>query len=314
MKEDEEACSRLNTWALENGCAFHCLKVSPHPQYGGYGLFNTASTLCSEDEFTRLALRIPNSLIISIDSISEEANDSNELAEILNSLPAIPTLEPIITIFLCYQVSLLRMGQRTKWSEYISSLPKDTCLPVTWNPQEIAFLSRCGTSISKAVPAKLSYLQQIYDTLQSEVQESWFQEITFQDYVLYDSWVSSRTIESPTTQQPLLVPLLDMANHSPLRNTAWEITPDGGIELRREPIDIMDGEEVCISYDVDRGTGERLYRYGFFEDQSESALSKCVTLFSPKEPRVQGGNILRLPLSSVVDSFRDLLFLSYENW
>jgi len=46
-----------------------------------------------------------------------------------------------------------------------------------------------------------------------------------------------------------------MANHSASRNAAWEVTSEG-IELRREPVDIAAGEEISISYDLDRGTGE----------------------------------------------------------
>jgi hypothetical protein len=110
-----------------------------------------------------------------------------------------------------------------------------------------------------------------------------------------------------------------MANHSPLRNAAWEVTSltneCGGIELIREPVDIYREEEICISYDLDRGSGERLYRYGFFEDASETAVSKGITLFaSIPETRIPGGNVFRISLSDVRDRFNNLSFLTYENW
>ena len=103
-----------------------------------------------------------------------------------------------------------------------------------------------------------------------------------------------------------------MANHSPLRNAAWEVT-DQGIELRREPVDIPAGGEITISYDLDRGTGERLYRYGFIEDPNMESMSKGVTLVGPFPARLPGGNIFRITADCVLDGFK-LSCLSYENW
>ena len=226
----------------------------------------------------RTALFIPTSLIISMDLVSEAAQESDELANVLNALPHHPNLEPIITVFLLYQVYLRRENRPRKLSTYVENLPKSTLLPITWSEKEIQFLSWSGTSISRAVPAKLAFLKSAFGTLQHV--QGWFNSISWEDYILAESWVSSRTIEDPRTGTPLLVPLLDMANHSPLRNAAWEVT-DEGIELRREPVDIPAGGEITISYDLDRGTGERLYRYGFIEDPNMETMSKGVTLVGP---------------------------------
>ena len=302
---------QLAIWAIAKGCVFNSLKVCAHEQHGGYGLFNTTSTLATDDDDRRTCLFIPNSLIISIDSISKAAEESEELADTLNKLPSIPTLEPMITIFLLYQVNLQRHRIPTTWSKYIDYLPKASLLPITWNPQELDFLVQSQSSISNAVPAKLAFLKSIYDTLHPR--EGWFQSISWEDFLLAESWVSSRTIECPRTNTPVLVPVLDMANHSSSRNAAWEIT-DEGIELIREPVDISAGEEITISYDLDRGTGERLYRYGFIEDMNLGISSKEIMLFGLLAPRVSGGNVFRLTLDSVKDSFRDLSFLTYENW
>src|SRR5271170_509861 len=69
MTDDESLT--LTTWAITHGCTFHSLEVSPHPLYGGHGLFNSTSTTATKDENERTALFIPNSLIISMDLISE---------------------------------------------------------------------------------------------------------------------------------------------------------------------------------------------------------------------------------------------------
>jgi hypothetical protein len=313
MTDDEENCSRLFNWAVRNGCTFQSLTISPHPHYGGLGLFNTTTTSPSSNDPSHLALSIPTSLIISIDTISNEANHSEDLAKVLNSLPELPTMEPIIAIFLCYQLSLLRTEKPSKWTDYIACLPQKTNLPTTWSTKELHFLIQSNSTISNPVKSKISFSTQIHSHLQQHSPpNSWFHEISLQDYLLSESWVSSRTIEN--TQSPILVPILDLANHRPDRNAAWEITPQG-IELIREPVEITEGEEICISYDLGRGTGERLYRYGFLEDWREDSVAREVTLFDlVGGSRVQGGNVFRIGIVDVIGSFKDLSFLTYENW
>jgi hypothetical protein len=302
--------SRLASWAKDHGCVFRFLKVASHPLRGGYGLFNSSATAGSDDD--SLALVVPSSLIISIGLVSEAAQESEELAAVLSSLPDIPTLEPILAIFLLYQLYLRRLNVPSKWTTYLDFLPKSMLLPITWNEQEIDLLVRSSTSISQAVLSKLAFLKSLYTSLQQV--PGWFQSISWDDFILAESWVSSRTIESPRTKEPLLVPILDMANHSTSRNAAWKVM-DKGIELRREPLNISVNEEVTISYDWDRGTGERLYRYGFIEDLNSNVPSKAMTLFDlSSPPRVRGGNVFRITLASVEDRFTDLSFLSYENW
>jgi hypothetical protein len=316
-EDDEQKCTRLTTWAISQGCTLHSLTLRPHPHYPGLGLFNSTHSSCSTSPSSRLALTIPSSLIISLDTISEAANESDELAEVLNGLPELPSLEPIITVFLCWQIYLLRRGEKTTWSEYVEYLPRQMLLPITWTEKEVEFLEKCETSISHAVPQKLSFLHKIYNSLQQQSSSpggGWFQYISMEDFILAESWVSSRTIESPLTQTPMLVPLLDQANHSPLRNAAWEVLPSGEVALIREPVDFEPGEEICISYDLERGTGERVYRYGFVEDARDDVVSRGVTLFARGEGRVQGGNVFRFSSDNVRDGFKDLSFLTYENW
>ena len=159
MTDDES--SSLTTWAIAHGCTFHSLQVTPHPLYGGYGLFNTALTKATAVEDERTALFIPNSLIISMDLVSEAAQESDELANVLNALPHHPNLEPIITVFLLYQVYLRRENRPGILSTYIENLPNSTLLPITWSEKEVQFLSWAGTSISRAVPAKLAFLKSV---------------------------------------------------------------------------------------------------------------------------------------------------------
>jgi hypothetical protein len=312
LMSNDDNVDELYNWAVRHGCRFQSAIVAPHPLYGGYGIFNSRNSAANEDEELRLAVFIPNTLIVSIDLISEQADESDELAEALNALPELPTLEPIIAVFLLYHLYLSRKGREGRWSTYLKFLPKSTMLPVSWNESEKALLHNCHTSISVAVPAKVASLRGIYSELQNS--SKWFQSISWDEYVLADCWVSSRSILDPNTDTPILVPILDMANHSPSRNAAWEVS-ENGMELRREPVEITDKEELTISYDLDRGTGERLYRYGFIEDMTPGACSKAISLFGRNIPSpVPSGNIFRISLGSIQDGFHGLSFLTYENW
>jgi hypothetical protein len=306
---DDGDITELQNWAVDHGCSFNSTHVSYHPSYAGYGLFNSASTSCDDEE--RTALFIPNSLIISIDLISEDADNCDELANVLNALPELPTVEPIITVFLLYQLHLFRSRKPSKWTAYLKYLPKSTLPPICWTQEEISFLRQCNTSISRAVPAKIRFLRSLFATLQDVT--GWVQTLSWDDYLLAESWVSSRCIQDPRTDTPILVPILDMANHSSWRNTAWETT-DKGIELRREPLEIEANEELTISYDLDRGTGERLHRYGFIESRTPGTCSKAISLLGDVSPPIAGGNVFRLSLESAENGFDDLSFLTYENW
>jgi hypothetical protein len=314
MSSDTLEQSTLVKWALENGCIFNCAKICLHPVYGGLGLFNSKDTAPHDAE--RTAIFIPNSLIITFKSIEELSNESDQLADVFNALlPVTASGEHSLAIFLLYQVHLDRAGTPGKWSTYVNNLPKSSLAPYTWNDQEIEFLFQSFSSISRAVPAKVASTKSIYESVHQI--PGWFQSVSWQDYLLAVFWVSSRALESPgKTDQAMLVPILDMANHSRARNAAWEVT-DKGIELRREPVEVAADEEIVISYDVLRGTGERVYRYGFIEDLSPLAVTNELTLLTPDPPMILGGtrcDAFILMASSVRDAFRDLSFFTYANW
>jgi len=307
---NEGRITDLTNWAKHHGCTFHSVHISNHPQYGDLGIFNTKHTFASNQD-EHLAIFVPYAIIISSDVVSEEAQHDKELQNVLNALPDTPTVEPILSVFLLYHLYLLRSGGTSKWSVYIENLPKTSLRPIHWNQEEIVVLQLAGTSISRAILAKLSFLKTYYDALRQV--DGWFQTITWDDYLLAESWVSSRTLSCPRNDKPILVPILDLVNHSSVRNAAWEMTLEG-VELIREPVDIPAGGEVAIAYDLDRGTGERLYRYGFIEDESYDCISKEVVLFDVSPSRVFGGNVVRLRLEVVKGGFSDLSFLNYENW
>ena len=149
----------LTNWAIHHGCRFHYLQISIHDEYGGYGLFNSTSTTAPDVDIGRAALFIPNSLIISIELISEAAEESEELADVLNVLPPLQNLEPIITVFLLYQVYLQRRNIPGKWSTYIDHLPKSSLLPIAWNESEVEFPSTIVQQCLSRCPRKTRFPQ-----------------------------------------------------------------------------------------------------------------------------------------------------------
>lgn len=306
-----EVLQRLHEWATEHGCKLSSLKVASHPSYGGYGLFNTTSNPANGDENRRVALFIPNHLIISIDTVQLAAEEREELSEVLNALPPLPSPSHILTIFILYLFHLRNANEDNLFSPYVDCLPQQSLLPIVWNEQELQLLKDSNTSISAPVTAKVEWMKSTFDVLQQV--NGWFQQIPWSLYLLAECCVTSRTLENPATNTPMLVPILDMANHSYSRNAAWEFT-DEGIQLLREPVDISADEEITISYDLNKGTGEMLFNYGFIENISPDIISNGVVLFGLDRPPVPGGNVFRLTLESLNDSFRHLSFLTYANW
>jgi hypothetical protein len=303
----------LIDWATSHGCTFNSATVVPHGAFPGHGLFNTVSTPADQSDPSRLALFVPDSLIISLRRIHAEYELSDELAEVISAIGDFATLEPTITVFLLWQVYLARKGTPGKWATYVEYLPRKTMLPITWNDAELLFLSNHETTISRPVGGKVAALRKLYDRIRSETGEGWFQSISWEDFILAESWVSSRGIEDPESETPMLVPVFDMANHAASRNCAWEIT-EHGLELRREPVPIAKDEELNIWYDVERGTGERLHRYGFVADLNPEKCSDSIVFPASLRPKLFLGHIFRIPYSAVQRSFRDLSFLTYENW
>jgi hypothetical protein len=295
--------SVLQNWAIENGCTFNSTEIRVHPR-GGYGLFNSRSTSSSDE----VALFIPQSLVISIELIAEEAEKSEELLDSLQRLPDTPSLDPYITVFLLYQVYLQRTGRATKWGTYLDFLPPTTLLPVAWNDEEIDLLNL--TTMPDVVPKQLSLLNYIYQTVRQN--PSWFTSISFKDFLLANTWTISRIIQCPLSHSPILVPILDMANHSSTRTASWERISTG-FELHREPISLSPHDELCILYHTNRGSAETLFRYGFVDDSDSSHESLEVILSYPSSSRIPRGNVFRIPFDYVKDRFDDLSFLTYEN-
>ena len=298
----------LLQWATQHKAHIQNLTIRRHPTYG-QGLYKRSSSPDSnKDDEARMF--IPTSIIISLDLIFRFTEEQQELSEVIERLPKLPTLEPILTLFLLWNIYLERAGTGSKFGSYVTRLPRETWLPITWSEREISLLDIMDLSISHAVSEKRAFLHRLWERLRRG--GGWFATVTWEEYILAEAWVSSRTVEAGVEGGHSLVPIIDFANHSSRPNARWFIrdgcdTEGGsGVELIVNP-NVKNGEEIRIAYDFYRGSGEQLYRYGFIEDMSVEKMSKQVIV-------VDDGVVFRIGEGNVNDSFCDLGFLTYRNW
>jgi len=72
----------------------------------------------------------------------------------------------------------------------------------------------------------------------------------------------------------MLVPLLDQANHSPLRNAAWEVLPSGEVALIREPVDFKPARRFVFHMIWREALGNGFIGMGFVEDARDDVVSR----------------------------------------
>jgi hypothetical protein len=269
--------AQLLAWAASHGARINNIEIRSTAH--GNGLFAHITSP------GKPRLSIPSSLVISLDGIGDEVSDDTEFMDVIGCLPeTLPTLDIIHILYLLYQVHLKRDGRPGKWDLYLESFPRESLVPTSWTTEEVALLLETKVSIARPVEEKISYLRELWSRLVAG--GGWFATVTWEEYRLAASWVSSRTF-GKTEEDHVLVPVIDMANHSSAPTAAWITDSDGmWLVMPREP---KEGQEICIAYDVERSVSERVYKYGFIEDRSMHGISQAMTFIakSGKEFRVQ---------------------------
>jgi hypothetical protein len=313
------AADGLIQWAKLRGAVFHDSTITRHPP-GGRGLFNTKA-ITGEDAQNQTALFVPKSLFITLGTVAEAANEYPELNIILDAFGTVEMSvrdhSPMLTIFLLHQVYLQKHNKPSKWAIYLHFLPRFTFHPITWNEQELEVLRIANLSISHKVPHKISQVRSLYLLFKSWNRfkpVDWFENVTWDQFALVESWVTTRAFRDPKTKEPFLVPILDMANHSSNPNATIEHTKEG-IELRRENVDIASGAELTVSYgfSLSQDTGEMLYRYGFIADPSPIPSNAMDMRWKIGQISTEKDHFFRV-WPSMHKRFHDLPFFTFENW
>lgn len=199
----------------------------------------------------------------------------------------------VLTRFFCYKILSNRRGDAAKedpWNVWVESLPplKEMNLPVSWDRQDVEDL--VGTSIYEATLSKVNFLKFRYARFfeSKEVRKIVSEyvstgatpdtsldtntEITFQDWLLIESWIASRSLEVvdlTTLEQDVkdlclgLVPIVDMCNHMSPANAKYELDEATGDVTLVATANISTDTQIYINYGESKGSGEMLFSYGF---------------------------------------------------
>ncbi|QSZ33073.1 hypothetical protein DSL72_002658 [Monilinia vaccinii-corymbosi] len=180
----------------------------------------------------------------------------------------------------------ITVGVRNPWSVYVRYFPEKVPVPTMWKDQERMLLA--GTSLEHVIEAKMSTLTREFEELREKTigipwcHSCWWGlsgslSLEFSDWVLLDAWFRSRSLELSNNEQ-VLVPCLDMANHSSAANAYWEEISNGDVSLvLKMNLHMAEGSEVTINYGESRSDAENLFQYGFI-DGSTNTTSVILTL------------------------------------
>ncbi|KFY18459.1 hypothetical protein V493_08604 [Pseudogymnoascus sp. VKM F-4281 (FW-2241)] len=281
MRPPALSLSYLPTWAKFNDIEFKDVSVEKNKEYGGYGITSTSkiphSVLNQEGNLT--VLNVPKDLILCAETIAEHAKVDRHFAQILEAVGG-NSLRGDVMLFLLMQVTRASSDANTKisvsgpWTEYVKMLPEYISLPTAWHDDQIALLN--GTSLEKAVAAKVAALIREFETLRENTTEipwchnAWWdkEHLEFKDWILIDSWYRSRSLELPLSGEAM-VPFLDMANHSANANSHYQQGSDDEVLLQVKPGHLIEkGEELTIDYGSTKSAAEMLFSYGFIDELS----------------------------------------------
>lgn len=286
-----------NKWIKDNGIVLNNCRAGPTAH--GNGLIFTTDRQRGAQSVA--VVTIPKAMIVEASTVIDYSNDHPLLNQMLhlddhgNFTEEIElTAKKIIARFLLYQIISIRRGNSDeKYATWIRSLPpsRDMNLPFAW-PEEEMSTALQGTSIADAALAKLHFLKISYQglfsnqDLRSQI-ESYVKsgpnnegktdldyEVSFNDWMLVEQWIASRSLSLPVENEEselVMVPVLDLCNHSSVNNAFYETTADGHIRLFcNERFKGDEGEELTINYGHSNA-GEFLFNYGFIPENFHTA-------------------------------------------
>nr|POF08178.1 set domain-containing protein 8 [Quercus suber] len=186
----------------------------------------------------------------------------------------------------CHQRDSYRV-QKLKMPSYVKSLPLES-LPTFWSQPEQQLL--VGTTLAPALAFKLKSLHREYDSVCASTAHTKWQRVTqsqidFEDWLQVDAMYRSRALEFPSIGH-CMIPCLDLANHDPHEGTIaiYEKDADGNaVLLLRDGKQLVEGDEVTITYGDEKGACEMLFSYGFLEADRQSAETLFLDLSIPDD-------------------------------
>ncbi|KAK9450111.1 uncharacterized protein V1518DRAFT_190601 [Limtongia smithiae] len=171
--------------------------------------------------------------------------------------------------------------------------------PTYWTAEQIQ--EAAGTSLYLPLMSKMKSLHAMYDQLLLDWDASFGgdeEEVTWEDFLRAEWLVASRVLEVPVSGHEnkegadmmlAVVPVIDFANHNARYNARYEITCSEILLVSaNDAAKPQSGDEICISYGVQKGTAELLLTYGFYERPWVYEGEETV-----KMPVMAGTNVLR---------------------
>ncbi|KAI8362824.1 hypothetical protein BD560DRAFT_333978 [Blakeslea trispora] len=158
----------------------------------------------------------------------------------------------VLTLFLVYCYFI---DQETVWSDYMVMLPSIDFFKehhVLFQPTVLD-----GTSLSHAVRAKRSRLEQYHASLPSV---GWLDQVTLEMILWADAVLWSRVVEIKPDRLAM-IPFFDFANHSQQPNLRWELLASGDLVLVNTEA-VEQGQELMLSYGA-KPNQELLFIHGF---------------------------------------------------
>ncbi|KAL2112005.1 hypothetical protein VUR80DRAFT_8780 [Thermomyces stellatus] len=262
----------LPVWASLNNVHSIDVKVCALGEKG-QGVVSTAPISQSDGTADPPVLvKVPHEVVLCEDVLDGYAKGDHRLMELFDAVKPQSLRIKILAFLLSQRV---RTTLPTPWAEYVRYLPDEVFVPTMWHDHELPLLQ--GTSLESAVNAKLTELTREFDHFREETEElhSWVdvwkdRSLSLRDWILADAWYRSRCLDLPKSGTAM-VPVIDMANHSPTPMARYDESDDReAVLVLRHDASIARDDEVTITYGEDKSAAEILFSYGFIDTENSN--------------------------------------------
>ncbi|KAG2707088.1 hypothetical protein I3843_05G119800 [Carya illinoinensis] len=173
-----------------------------------------------------------------------------------------------------------KLKNDSPWRYYLDILPEHTNSTIYWSEEELAELQ--GTQLLSTTLSVKEYVRNEFQKVEEEIispnKQLFTSPITLDKFFWAFGILRSRAFSRLRGQNLVLIPLVDLINHSPSITTedhAWEIK--GAASLfswdslfsLRTPVSVKAGEQVMIQYDINKSNADLALDYGFIEPKDD---------------------------------------------
>ncbi|KNA14771.1 hypothetical protein SOVF_104060 [Spinacia oleracea] len=270
-------------WLSDKGIISPKCPVKPGIVPEGLGL--VAQKDLSRNE---VVLEVPQKFWINPDTVA-----ASEIGSVCNGL------KPWVSVAL-FLMREKKLGNSSSWKPYIDILPDSTNSTIYWSEEELSELQ--GSQLLNTTLGVKELVANEFAKLEEEVLVPHKQlfpfDVTQDDFFWAFGMLRSRAFTRLEGQSLVLIPLADLANHSPditAPKYAWEIRGAGLFSRElvfslRNPTPVKAGDQVLIQYDLNKSNAELALDYGLTESRSERN-AYTLTLEIPESDSFYGDKV-----------------------